>query len=315
MVDRSAEAFKTRDATSYDPVAGEYDALIERYSGALAERMVMLAHVTRGARVLDIGTGTGIVALRAAQDVGDQGHVTGIDLSAGMLARAREKALACDLSERVEFRQMDAERLTLDDASFDAVLSLFALHHFPNPLAALGEMHRVLTPGGKLCIGMGSGPSRFTVAGMVDAVVQVRDLVSRRMGRLLRAPHFMDDLLSREIPAREPDELTALASHGWKETNTVPQLVREAGFTRVRTNWLGQRRVIRDADEFWELQRVYSSTARKRLSTVSADQLATFKRGFLERCRTVQERGGVLVYSYAALYVIAERPLAPGGAA
>lgn len=309
MENRSAEAFKTRDATSYDHVAGEYDRLVERYSGALADRIVSLAKLEPGSRVLDVGTGTGIVALAASRALGERGHVLGVDLSDGMLARAREKAADRALTDRVEFRQMDAERLSLPDASFDTVLSLFALHHFPNPASALAQMRRVLRPGGTLCLGVGSGTKRFTIAGIVDGAVQVHDLIMRRMGRLLHAPHFIDELVARDFPASSSDELTELASHGSKTTGTVPQLVRSAGFINVRTDWLGQRRVIADALEFWDLQRVYSSTARKRLSTVPPERAAAFRHTFLEECRAVQGRGGVLVYSYAALYVMGQRPL------
>ncbi len=105
----SAERFKAEEALGYDSVAETFDRLSERFSGALAERMLALAELRPGTRVLDVGTGTGLVALRAARDVGGAGRVVGVDLSPGMLGRARAKAREAGLEDRVSFEEMDAE--------------------------------------------------------------------------------------------------------------------------------------------------------------------------------------------------------------
>ncbi len=304
----TTDDFKSRDATSYDPVAAEYDGFIERFSSAMAAHPLALARVTSGTDVLDVGTGTGIVALKAAALMNTSRKVMAVDLSEGMLTIARGKALDRNLADRVEFRAMDAEQLEFPDASFDVVVSMFALHHFPNPERALSEMYRVLRPGGIVSIGVGSGPSRATWIGIVDAGRQVRDLVLRYAGRLLRAPQFIDELVNTHFPDNRPDELTDLAARGWKAPGTVPAMVRRTGFEAIATDWIGAREVIRTPDEFWELQRVYSSTARKRLATVTRDQVDTLRRAFLDRCHSVQQRGGELVYSHAALYITARKP-------
>ena len=67
------------------------------------------------------------------------------------------------MGEVVTFRLSDAEQLEFPDQSFDVVLSLYALFHFPEPLRALGEMYRVLRPGGHVVIGVGSGGQRSLV--------------------------------------------------------------------------------------------------------------------------------------------------------
>lgn len=159
--DSASLTFKTKDATSYDSLTGEYNLFTERFSGPLAERMISLGQVIPSDRVLDVGTGTGVVALRAARQVGPHGKVLGVDFSEGMLATSQAKALVAGLSDRAEFRKMDAEALDLAGGSFEVVVSLFALLHFPNPLVALKEMFRVLRPGGRLVLAVGSGPPLF----------------------------------------------------------------------------------------------------------------------------------------------------------
>ena len=307
MPPANANDFKTADAHSYDEFALRFDALSQRFTTPLAQRMIALAGVSGGARVLDIATGSGVVALLAAAKVGATGRVVGIDLSEGMLAAARQNAARAP-ALRAEFLAMDAEQLQFGDASFDSVLSLFALHHFPNPAVALAEMLRVLRPGGTLCVGVGSGPNRLTRAGIADGITQARDLVQRTRGRLLRAPHFIEQLVAEQLPPARQDELTELAATGWKRSATVPALVRAAGFANIRTEWVGHRAVISDAEQFWELQRIYSSTARKRLATLSPAELQTFKGAFLQRCEEVLRRQGQLIYSYAALFVAGQRP-------
>lgn len=122
--------FKQMDAASYDVAAAEFDRLTERFSGPLADRMIDFAQLQAKKRVLDVGTGTGLVALRAGS-LAKTGRIIGIDHSPGMLDLASAKAERSRLHDKVTFQHMDAEQLNFPDQSFDAVLSLYALFHFP----------------------------------------------------------------------------------------------------------------------------------------------------------------------------------------
>src|SRR4051812_30094420 len=110
---------KQVDAASYDVAALEFDDLSESLCGPLAWRMLELARLQATDEVLDVGTGTGLVARRAAARAR---HVTGIDHSRGMLDQAIAGAQKSGLSEVTSFRLMDAERLEFPDQSFDVVL-------------------------------------------------------------------------------------------------------------------------------------------------------------------------------------------------
>ena len=102
--------------------------------------------VAAGQAVLDVGCGTRVVARTAADRMGGQGRVVGLDLNQGMLAVARR------LRPEIEWRQGDAAELPFRDGSFDAVLCQAALMFFPDRARALREMARVATPGGTVAV-------------------------------------------------------------------------------------------------------------------------------------------------------------------
>src|SRR5712691_7291425 len=102
-------------------------------------------------RMLDIGSGAGTDSLIAAQMVGDQGRVTGIDMTPEMLAKAR--AAAAELAAtNVEFVETEAERLPFPDSSFDVVISNGVIDLVPDKDAVFAEIFRVLAPGGRIQI-------------------------------------------------------------------------------------------------------------------------------------------------------------------
>jgi arsenite methyltransferase len=110
-----------------------------------------LGRLSAGERVLDLGSGAGTDSLIAAQMVGERGHVTGIDMTPAMLAKARASAEAMGLAN-VEFVEGEAERLPFPDESFDVVISNGVIDLIPDKDAVFSELSRVLVPGGRLQI-------------------------------------------------------------------------------------------------------------------------------------------------------------------
>ena len=298
------ERFKLEDASSYDGVAGHFDRFTRRFTPPIARRLVHLARLRAGSTVLDVGTGTGVVALEAAPYVVPGGQVTGIDLSHGMLAVAREHAKRS--AAAIEFREMDAEHLDFANGSFDSVVSLFALLHFPDPLQALREMHRVLKPGGSLAAAVGSRPP-LSLAGIAHRISRIPFFWEYAQKRVLIAPALIDQLVMRHIPETAAPEETELASHSPNRSLAVPELVKQAGFRIVSVNWQGFEAVLTNIEEFWDVQCTYSSIARKRLAAATSAQRRAIESEFAARCEEVHARGGRLVYTYAALYVSARR--------
>jgi ubiquinone/menaquinone biosynthesis C-methylase UbiE len=120
-----------------------------------AQALTGLAGLAPAERVLDLACGTGSVARRAAEMVGREGRVVGFDVSTSMLAVAAE---AAGNQPQIEWRQGDVGDLPFPNGTFDAVICQQALQFFPDRMAALAEMHRVLAPGGRVVLSMLRSP-------------------------------------------------------------------------------------------------------------------------------------------------------------
>ena len=116
----------------------------------LRERLIELARLQTGESVLDVGCGTGTLAIAAKQSVGPPGVVHGIDASPEMIARAKRKAAKAGVD--VDFRTAIVEALPFPDGRFDVVLSTMMLHHLPRQTRheCAREIRRVLKPNGRI---------------------------------------------------------------------------------------------------------------------------------------------------------------------
>jgi arsenite methyltransferase len=130
-------------------LAGIPERSVESFAGVA--NPFSLGRIEAGATVLDLGCGAGTDLLVAAQMVGPDGHVIGLDMTESMLARARASADDMGLAN-VELHQGLIESLPVDDASVDIVTSNGVIDLVPDKDAVFGEIVRVLRPGGRLQI-------------------------------------------------------------------------------------------------------------------------------------------------------------------
>lgn len=135
----------------WDRISDVYVREIDRRFGPVVDGVVARAALRSDQRVLDLGTGTGAVAERAAALVGPSGRVLGVDISPEMLARARRRVTTRGLTN-VAFREGRAEALPVEDAAYDAVLASLSLMYVIDRAAAAREIARVLRPGGRSMI-------------------------------------------------------------------------------------------------------------------------------------------------------------------
>lgn len=260
---------KRRVAAAFDRAAENYDAPLRRCFDLHAAALVRASQISAGARVLDVATGTGKVALEAARAVGPRGHVIGVDLSEGMLAQARRKA--GDLP--VEFRRMDAEALECEDGFFDLVLCGFGVFFPPDIVRAAREMRRVLRPGGRVA---------FSVWAR-DAFEPLEGLFLARIDRY-------------GVP-----RLRASRS-GWMELCEpahVLTLLEQGGF--------GDGRVVREPagyfiepEEWWEFR---WPTAQSMLSRLSPESFERFKQETLEEAAAFRTDRGLWLDATALIGV------------
>ncbi len=145
------DAARARAAATYDAAADSYDDSANTFWDRFGRRTIERLELARGARVLDVCCGSGASAIPAAEAVGPQGAVVGIDVAERLLAIARAKATGRGL-RNVEFRVGDLLDLGLPDAGFDAVVCVFGIFFVPDMPAAVRALWRVVRPGGKLAI-------------------------------------------------------------------------------------------------------------------------------------------------------------------
>lgn len=196
--------------TERDP-AEVYDELfVPALFAQWGPRIAEAAAIEPGQDVLDVGCGTGVLALAAAKRAGAGGRVVGLDPNEQMLAVARRKPAA------VTWQPGRAESLPFADASFDAVVSQFALMFFESKPTAIAEMLRVLRPRGRLAIAVWDALER--APGYLALTGLLRELFGSGVADAMRAPFALGD-------RHELQHLLAGAGAACVEVKTQPGIV------------------------------------------------------------------------------------------
>lgn len=204
-------------AAVFGRAAAAYDSVIPFFT-SFGTRLVEVADLAPGDRVLDVGSGRGATLLPASVAVGPTGRVVGIDLAEEMVA-----LLAADLEaagiDNATVRLGDAQTLDLEAATFDAVLCQMVLHLLPEPVTAAAELLRVLVPGGRCVASVPAGAPGWEFMGEI-------------FGRF--APRAVRPL---EVPFREDFDLAATLAAGGFEIVDDRQVEVEFHFPDPQRAW------------------------------------------------------------------------------
>lgn len=269
---RSGGDAKAAVGALFDAVADVYDSVVD-YFGRFGKRLVEAADLQAGANVLDLACGRGAVLEPALSAVGEHGSVLGIDLAPAMVTR-----LAADLARRqvanVEVRVGDAERLDVPDASFDAVTGGFMIFFPPEPPRVLGEVLRVLRPGGRLALSIYDGAAGFPFQAELEASIgAARGEASG--GRRFNELAVLRAALS-EVGFRVVDEVETWERFRFTSVEQVERWQRSTGVRRV-------------------------------LESLDDDRLAAYRAGLAARLEPLRvQEGGPFALDQRAVMVVAD---------
>lgn len=247
------QAIKERQRQEWDAAAAgwrKYDERLRQLTAPVTQRLLELASVEPGHRVLDIACGTGEPALPAAEVVGPEGYVLGTDISAEMLAVAREKAQDQGLAN-VEFREVDAEELEAEPDSFDAVTCRWGIMFMPNPTGCLRRAHSALKPGGRIALSVWGKPER-------NSWVALPVMVLRK---------YVD------MPMPQPGEPGIFA---FADSDRLASTLREAGFRDVEVEETElPMAVFESGREYWQQTLEIAAPIAALVERLPADQQRT----------------------------------------
>lgn len=195
------------------------DFFLPALFAAWVPRVVAIAALQPGQRVVDVACGTGVLAMEAALATSPGGQVVGVDLNPGMLAVARRKA------PQISWLEAPAEALPLEAESFDAAVSQFGLMFFEDQHAAIAEMWRVVRPGGRLAIAVWD--SLDNTPGYSAITALLARLFGDDVAALLESPYSLGD----------PNALRALITRAGVTDLEVQRMPGEACFTSIRS-WM-----------------------------------------------------------------------------
>jgi SAM-dependent methyltransferase len=264
-------AIRARQSTQWSDVAQGWRrrwATFEQGAQPLSDRLMDLARVKPGKRVLDIATGIGEPAMTAARLVGPSGSVVAVDQAPQMLAVARERVQATGI-ENVEFVEGDAEALPLAPASFDAVVSRWGLLFFQDPVGALARFRASLVPGGWLAAAIWGPPERVP---------------------LISLP-FMALAGEQERPYAPPPGPNPFAL---SRPDTLEQVVRDAGFADAHSEQLTVTFTFSSVDELLGHLGDVSAPIRAIQATQSPERQGAFWGRLAEAARVYTDNSGMV---------------------
>jgi len=255
---------QTQMVAVFNRVAAGYDNPASRFFPFCADRLIVRLNPARGSKILDVATGTGVVAMAAIQAVGHEGRVMAIDLAEGMLDRLQGKIDKFGIPN-IDLYVMDAAALEFRRDYFDHVICSFGIFFLPDMSAGLREWVRVTKPGGSIL---------FTVFGK-QAFQPMMDLFIRRI---------------ENYGVVAPDNDAPFAAMRLADAERCRDLLSGAGLKNieVHTEQLGYH--LKDEVEWWEV--ILNSGMREWVERIPSARQETFRAEHLADVRPlIGEKG------------------------
>jgi ubiquinone/menaquinone biosynthesis C-methylase UbiE len=248
----------------FSRAAAMYDRIGPRFFDYFGRRLIAHAQLAPGNAVLDVAAGRGAILFPAAEKVGTNGQVIGIDLADGMVQETSVDIQRAGL-KHVSMRQMDAERLDFADASFDHVLCGFAVFFFPEPQRALGEFLRVLKPGGRVLLSAWAKDDPYSTW----LIREFRAALPPQTPPAGRPPAM--------LPFDTPERLLAA--------------LQQSGFADIQVSSEDQEFVYADEDEWWAS--MWSHGMRGYLERLEPAELESVKAKLLHALQVFKHLDGI----------------------
>jgi SAM-dependent methyltransferase len=280
--------FKMAQREGWDSVAQgwkEWWEPIEKEAQKLSQRLIELAEIKPGQRVLDVATGIGEPSITAAKVVGTGGHVLATDISRQMLAIAKERATLLGLQDIIEFKESDAENLDLANSSFDAALCRWGLMLFPNLDAAIRKIYSSLVSGG-----------RFAAAVWADATkVPIISLATRIIGSQVQ--------MSAPPPGGVPNPFSL------SDTNKLENSLARAGFRDIHIETVIVTSEFESGEDYCRYCQAVSTSARIALSKETEERKEDIWRKVAEEAaRNYGTANGLIKMDNESICIVGTRP-------
>ncbi len=245
---------------TFDMASEGYDCPDLRFFVGTASHLIESLHLKGDENLLDVATGTGHVAVAAAQQLG-KGTVTGIDLSSKMMQRAASKAQEMNLSNIV-FKCCDIEDMGFEDNTFDVACCAFGLFFLQDMENGLNSISKVLKPGGKVSLTSFTPTLMQPLRGILLGRLQRYGIEPPPLSWMrLDTPAKMNNLMSRTY----------------------------FGNIRIESKQLGY--YLKDGDDWWNV--IWNSGYRGLLSRLSEKELAQFKKDHVQEVNHMADEKGI----------------------
>ncbi|MGI0015393.1 MAG: class I SAM-dependent methyltransferase [Nitrososphaera sp.] len=277
------EKIKAQQRQGWDSVAEGWKRWwkpIEESAQVVSDKLVDLAQIRHGQKVLDIGTGIGEPAVTAARQVGQNGKVVAIDISPQMLTIAKERAKDNGVEKIIEFREADAESLSLPSSSFDAIISRWGLMFLPNLSNALTSMRQALVPNGR-------------IAAAVWSIPQKVPFLSLAIGTAMK------EVAASPPPPGTPGPFTLA------DTNMLQDKFRRAGFRDVTVLIENMNFKAASAEQFTAFHQAINAPIRIMIASQTPERQGEIWNAITEAARKHADATGAVTLQNEVIYITA----------